>query len=165
MRLGSLDDFWSTWERDKPESYQLAKQLFEVIETSLNKYCVDTEMSNVYKLDFRPSITRLACFYRPLNQEVDLQQKRLPNRPVAIFFQGYTSKKRVQLQFERREGVSMETFRRSLTDQVRKIFDEFPPDESSSNYSTLLLQTNVDLNVVKPLLDALIKEAAQAAIG
>ena len=165
MRLISADEFWEMWKDNKNESYLFAKEISELVKTSLENYCKDSEFSQIYKLEIRSVSTRLAYFYRRLDQEVDLQQKRLPNRPVAIFYGGLTSKKRVQLQFERREGVSLENFRRSLSDQVREIFDKFLPDESSLNHSTLLLQTTTDLNALQPLLDALVKEAAQAAIG
>lgn len=165
MHVRPLDAFWHTWRSEKPGTYPLATQLFELIQTTLLQHCEQANLSHVYQLDFRPTTTRLACFYRPFAQEVNLQQKKLPNRPVAIFLDGATSNKRVQLQFERRDGVSLESFRRGLDDATRLLFDEIQPDESGANYTTLLVPQLSDLVRISPLLQAAILEAAQAAIG
>ncbi len=165
MSVRPIDEFWDTWRAEKPGTFPLATQLFELIQTTLLQHCEQANLSHVYQLDVRPTTTRLACFYRPLAQDVDVQQKKLPNRPVAIFFEGATSNKRVQLQFERRDGVSLEAFRRGLPDATRLLFDEIQPDESGANYTTLLVPQSTDLVQMGPLLQAAIHEAAQAAIG
>lgn len=165
MRLRAIDEFWHKWTSEKPGTYPLACQLFELIKTTLLQYCEQANLAHAYQLDFRPTTTRLACFYRPLAQDVDLQQKKLPNRPVAIFFAGATSNQRVQLQFERRDGVSLETFRRILDAPTRQVFDEIQPDESGANYTTIHVPQSVDMVRIKPLLEAAIQEAAKAAIG
>jgi len=165
MSVRAIDEFWSKWTHEKPGTYPLACELFELIRTTLLQHCEQTNLTHVYQLDFRPTTTRLACFYRPLTQDVDLQQKKLPNRPVAIFFAGATSNQRIQLQFERRDGVSLEAFRRSLDGPTREVFDEIQPDESGANYTTIHVPKSVNMGHIKSLLQAAIQEAAQAAIG
>lgn len=165
MTLSSLDEFWERWKLEKPGTYDLATQLFELIKKTLKSFSEDSKLNKVYELDYRPTITRLAFFFHPLDTDVDLLQKKLPNRPVAIFFSNATSNQRVQLQFERRNGVSLDAFRRDLDEQTKYAFDQVQPDESSSNYTTIYLQRTIDLNTVNLLLVAAIKEAAQAAIG
>jgi hypothetical protein len=165
MLLSSEEEFWTRWESEKAGTYQLAKKICKLIDRTLKDYLEEVNLSTKYELKFRPTATRLAYFFQPYDYHVDWHQKKLPNRPVAIFFQGATSNRRVQIQFERRDGVSLDQFRRGLTPEALEAFDLIQPLESSSNYTTVIVSNNLDLNSVIPLLDAALKESANSAIG
>lgn len=165
MMLSSEQEFWNKWQTDKNGSYLLAKKIYELIKDSLGEFILEENLSDEYELKYRPTATRLAFFFKPCESDIDWNKKKLPNRPVAIFFQGGTSNRRVQIQFERRDGVSLDQFRRGLSPEVLTVFDNVQPLESSSNYTTILVTDNMDFKAVTPLLRAAIKESAISAIG
>jgi len=165
MSIITYKEFWKKWKKEKKGSYFFAKKISLIIRQSLNQYCKESGLNDRYQLDYRANSTRLVFFFHPLDQDIDLNKKKLPNRPVAIFFGNTTSQKRIQLQFERADGLSLDGFRRKLNDEMKTIFDRIQPEESSPNYTTMHLRVNEDLNILSDLLLWTIIESAKSAIG
>jgi hypothetical protein len=92
-----------------------------------------------------------------------LTQKKLSNRPIALFFKGMTTNSRIQVQFERRPWVTVKQFAEDLNDEaLAKLLVQTEPQHST--HTTMFIDLSLPLEQMKPLLVAAAIEAAKSVL-
>jgi hypothetical protein len=162
MTLKEEEEFWNTWRDIKPSTFKLASDSFQVLRDTLEKELGQSNKSeDEFAVSIRASTTRMSLFFDDLQNPVNLKQKKLSNRPVALFFKGMTTNSRIQVQFERRPWVTVKQFAAGLNDEsLAKLVVQAEPQHTT--HTTMFIDTGLAFETIKPLLVAAATEAAKS---
>jgi hypothetical protein len=164
MTLKEEEEFWNTWREKKSTNFKIAFESFQVLRDTLKDELDQSNKSeDEFAVRIRASTTRMSLFFDDLQNPVNLKQKKLSNRPVALFYKGMTNNARIQVQFERRPWLSVKQFAESLNDEVlAKLIAQTEPQHAT--HTTLFIDTALPLEKMKPLLVAAAREAAHSVL-
>lgn len=164
MTLQAEEEFWSTWREKKSNTYKLANDSFQLLRSTLEKELLkSSKLEDEFTVSIRASTTRISLFFDELQNPVNLTQKKLSNRPIALFFKGMTTNSRIQVQFERRPWVTVKQFAEGLNDEsLAKLLVQTEPQHST--HTTMFIDLSLPLEQMKPLLVAAATEAAKSVL-
>jgi hypothetical protein len=164
MTLQAEEEFWNTWREKKSNTYKLASDSFQVLRSTLEEELLkSSKLEDEFNVSIRASTTRISLFFDELQNPVNLTQKKLSNRPIALFFKGMTTNSRIQVQFERRPWVTVKQFAEDLNDEaLAKLVVQTEPQHST--HTTIFIDLSLPLEQMKPLLVAAATEAAKSVL-
>ena len=164
MSLKEEEEFWSTWSKKKSSTFMLASDSFKVLRDTLKQQLSQSNKSeDEFTVSVRASTTRMSLFFDDPHNPANLSQKRLSNRPIALFFKGMTTNSRIQVQFERRPWVTVKQFAEDLKDEtLAKLVVQTDPQHST--HTTMFIDMGLPFEKMKPLLVAAATEAAKSVL-
>ncbi len=164
MTLQKEEEFWNAWREKRESTFKLARDSFQVLRSTLQRQLdLSNKSEDEFSVSIRASTTRMSLFFDDLQNPVNLKQKKLSNRPVALFFKGMSTNARIQVQFERRPWVTVKQFVEGLNDEsLAKLIVQTEPQHST--HTTMLIDVGLPLEKLKPLLVAAATEAAKSVL-
>lgn len=164
MTLQEEEEFWSTWREKRESTSKLARDSFQVLCTTLQRQLgLSSKLEGEFVVRIRASTTRISLFFDDLQNPVNLKQKKLSNRPVALFFKGLSTNSKIQVQFERRPWVTAKQFAESLKDETLvKLVVQTEPQHST--HTTMFIDMDLPFEKMEPLLVAAATEAAKSVL-
>ena len=164
MTLQEEEEFWNTWREKRESTSKLARDSFQVLRSTLQRELgLSSKSEGEFVVSIRASTTRMSLFFYDLQNPVNLKQKKLSNRPVALFFKGMSTNSKIQVQFERRPWVTAKQFAEGLKDEtLAKLVVQTEPQHST--HTTMFIDMGLPFEKIKPLLVAAATEAAKSVL-
>jgi len=163
-------EFWNKWSGNKLGSYQFATDLVAAMAAYATQKIVERNLSNIYTVKPFTSKLRLNLCLDHRDYPYLEERRSPPGRLLNLRFDGQTSQSKIDVTFDRREGLDYEDFFANLCNETKSWFeasDVTMSDASGGNRTILYISVHPDVSGtdVSHHLEPLMDEAIEAVLG